>query len=81
MHLHRGERDIAARRDRLRHLPQPPDDSLVGELQPLGLVNVQAIGDACNPGTIAEAVYSGRLYAEELQALPAGPATSRSGAR
>jgi dimethylamine/trimethylamine dehydrogenase len=49
-----------------------PDDSLVGELQTLGLVNVQAIGDAWSPGTIAEAVYSGRLYAEELQA-PARP--------
>ena len=33
--------------------------------------NVQAIGDAWNPGTIAEAVFSGRLYAEALQAEPA----------
>ena len=49
-----------------------PDDALVGELQALGFVNVQAIGDAWSPGTIAEAVYSGRLYAEGLQA-PARP--------
>ena len=49
-----------------------PDDALVGELQVLGFANVQAIGDAWSPGTIAEAVYNGRLYAEELQA-PARP--------
>ena len=49
-----------------------PDAALVGELQALGFVNVQAIGDAWSPGTIAEAVYSGRLYAEGLQA-PARP--------
>ena len=45
-----------------------PDDSLVSDLHALGFESVQAIGDAWSPGTLAEAVYSGRLYAEELQA-------------
>jgi dimethylamine/trimethylamine dehydrogenase len=65
------ERDIAA--DAIVSVTfRLPDDSLVGALQTLGFVNVQAIGDAWSPGTIAEAVYSGRLYAEELHA-PARP--------
>jgi len=45
-----------------------PHAPLVGQLQSLGLQYVQAIGDAYNPGTIAEAVHSGRLYAESLHA-------------
>lgn len=62
------ERDIAA--DAIVSVTfRLPDDSLVGELRTSGFANVQAIGDAWSPGTIAEAVYSGRLYAEELQAL------------
>jgi dimethylamine/trimethylamine dehydrogenase len=36
----------------------------------VGVPNVQAIGDAWAPGTIADAVYSGRTYAEEFD-LPA----------
>jgi dimethylamine/trimethylamine dehydrogenase len=43
-----------------------PLAGLVGELAALGVANVQAIGDAHNPGTIADAVHAGRLYAEEL---------------
>ncbi|MCY7299267.1 MAG: FAD-dependent oxidoreductase [Ilumatobacteraceae bacterium] len=49
-----------------------PHAPLVGQLQSLGSQHVQAIGDAYNPGTIAEAVYSGRLYAEALQAPDLG---------
>lgn len=45
-----------------------PNAALVGELRALGFANVMAIGDAWSPGTIAEAVHGGRLYAEELQA-------------
>ena len=62
---------IIATRNRLIHVYRTPDDTLVGELHQLGMGNVQAIGDAWNPGTIAEAVFSGRLYAEALQAEPA----------
>ena len=59
------EREVAS--DALVSLTlRTPNDGLVGELQALGFDAVQAIGDAWNPGTIAEAVYSGRLYAEEL---------------
>ena len=65
-----SERDIAAD-DIVSVTYRTPDDTLVGELHQLGMENVQAIGDAWNPGTIAEAVFSGRLYAEALQAEPA----------
>jgi dimethylamine/trimethylamine dehydrogenase len=44
-----------------------PADSLLHDLLAAGVANVQAIGDAHCPGTIAEAVYGGRLYAEELE--------------
>ena len=49
-----------------------PHAPLVGQLQALGFSNVQAIGDAYNPGTIAEAVYSGRLYAESFASAEQG---------
>jgi len=49
-----------------------PHAPLVAELQALGFAEVQAIGDAWNPGTIAEAVHGGRLYAESLHA-PSAP--------
>ncbi len=39
-----------------------------------GIVSVEAIGDACAPGTIAMAVYAGRRTAEELDAAPIGDA-------
>jgi dimethylamine/trimethylamine dehydrogenase len=47
-----------------------PQDRLVGDLQALGFTNVQAVGDALSPGTIADAVHLGRLYAEEFDAAP-----------
>jgi len=37
-----------------------------------GLKSVTRIGDALAPGTIAAAVWSGRRYAEELDAPPRG---------
>ena len=49
-----------------------PRAPLVGQLQSLGFPHVQAIGDAYNPGTIAEAVYSGRLYAESFESAEQG---------
>ena len=45
-----------------------PNDALVGELRALGFANVQAIGDAWNPGIIADATFDGRRYAEEFDA-------------
>jgi len=45
-----------------------PADALLHDLHALGFVHAQAIGDAHCPGTIAEAVHSGRLFAEELHA-------------
>ena len=45
-----------------------PQDGLARELQSAGALHVRAIGDALCPGTIAEAVFAGRLYAEEFQA-------------
>ncbi len=45
-----------------------PDDQVLHDLHALGFARAQAIGDAHCPGTIAEAVHSGRLYAEELHA-------------
>lgn len=48
-----------------------PNNSLFTELQTLEIFTVAAIGDCWNPGTIAEAVYHGRLYAEDFDA-PAG---------
>ena len=52
-----------------------PDDSLASELfarreqwADAGLKSVTAIGDALAPGTIAAAVWSGRRYAEEIEA-------------
>ncbi len=47
-----------------------PNDTLVGDLHTLGFANVQAIGDAHNPGIIADATFAGRRYAEEFD----GPA-------
>jgi dimethylamine/trimethylamine dehydrogenase len=41
-----------------------------------GIRAVQAIGDACAPGTIAMAVYAGRRYAEELDGPDLGDAVS-----
>ncbi len=43
-----------------------PNDGLVGELRALGFANVQAIGDAWNPGIIADATFDGRRYAEDF---------------
>ena len=43
-----------------------PSAALLGDLLALGVANVQAIGDAHNPGTIADAVLDGRRYAEDL---------------
>ncbi len=48
-----------------------PNDRLVGELRGLGFANVQAIGDAWNPGIIADATFDGRRYAEDFDAPPA----------
>ena len=45
-----------------------PDDALVADLRRAGFANVQAVGDAWNPGIIADAVFHGRLYAEEFDA-------------
>ncbi len=47
-----------------------PNDALVGELRHRGFANVQAIGDAWNPGIIADATFDGRRYAEDFD----GPA-------
>jgi dimethylamine/trimethylamine dehydrogenase len=49
-----------------------PHAPLVGQLVSLGFGAVQAIGDAFNPGTIAEAVYNGRSYAEGFQTADLG---------
>ena len=49
-----------------------PNDALVGALRSAGFANVQAIGDAWVPGIIADAVFDGRRYAEDLDA-PARP--------
>jgi dimethylamine/trimethylamine dehydrogenase len=43
-----------------------PNDRLVDELRTLGFANVQAIGDAHNPGIIADATFDGRRYAEDF---------------
>ncbi len=58
-----------------------PEDGLYRDLKAreadwaaAGIVSVEAIGDACAPGTIAMAVYAGRRYAEELDAAPIGDA-------
>jgi len=58
-----------------------PEDALYRDLKAreadwaaAGIVSVEAIGDACAPGTIAMAVYAGRRYAEELDAAPIGDA-------
>ena len=60
-----------------RHIPcdalvtvtlRSPDDALLRHLDAAGFAAAQAIGDAHCPGTIAEAVYSGRHYAESFQA-------------
>ena len=58
-----------------------PDDQVLHDLHALGFARAQAIGDADCPGTIAEAVHSGRLYAEELHAPARDRATRRSAAR
>jgi dimethylamine/trimethylamine dehydrogenase len=47
-----------------------PTDALVDDLTAAGFANVQAVGDAWNPGIIADAVFHGRLYAEEFDAPP-----------
>lgn len=49
-----------------------PNDSLVSELRTLG-VEAEGVGDAWNPGTIAEAVHHGRLYAESFDAPTPDP--------
>jgi dimethylamine/trimethylamine dehydrogenase len=43
-----------------------PNDALAHDLRAAGFANVQVIGDAWNPGIIADAVFAGRLYAEEF---------------
>ncbi len=50
-----------------------PNDALVGELRDLGFANVQAIGDAFNPGIIADATFDGRRYAEDFDAPAVDP--------
>ena len=47
-----------------------PDDSLAADLVAAGHPSVSLIGDAWNPGTIADAVHHGRRFAEELSAAP-----------
>jgi dimethylamine/trimethylamine dehydrogenase len=50
-----------------------PEDGLLLELQDApgdALATVRGIGDAWAPGTIANAVWSGRRFAEELDAPP-----------
>jgi dimethylamine/trimethylamine dehydrogenase len=51
-----------------------PNDALVGQLQSAGFANVQAVGDAWNPGIIADAVFHGRQYAEDFDG-PKSPST------
>jgi dimethylamine/trimethylamine dehydrogenase len=48
-----------------------PEDGLVGALEAIGVTSVRAVGDALAPGTIAQAVWDGRRYAEELDATDA----------
>jgi dimethylamine/trimethylamine dehydrogenase len=45
-----------------------PNDQLVGDLREH--ITVQAVGDAWNPGIIADAVFDGRRYAEDFDAPP-----------
>ena len=45
-----------------------PNDQLVHDLR--GRISVQAVGDAWNPGIIADAVFDGRRYAEDFDAPP-----------
>ena len=57
-----------------------PEEALLQELRALDLVAagieaVAAIGDALAPATIAHAVYAGRRFAEELDAVPLPPDT------
>ena len=56
-----------------------PENALASALQArredwgdAGIASVTTIGDALAPGTIAAAVFSGRRYAEELDAEPVG---------
>ena len=51
-----------------------PNDRLVEELR--GRITVQAVGDAWNPGIIADAVFDGRRYAEEFDAPSADPGST-----
>ena len=44
----------------------PVVESYVWELKDHGIKSVEAIGDCYVPGTIAAAVYSGHLYARQL---------------
>jgi dimethylamine/trimethylamine dehydrogenase len=48
-----------------------PNDGLAAALS--GRIAVQAVGDAWNPGIIADAVFDGRRYAEEFDAPPLDP--------
>lgn len=51
-----------------------PQDALVEQLRALGgPMQIEAIGDALSPGTIAAAVWDGRRYAEQLDAAPPDP--------
>ncbi|HEY0389123.1 MAG TPA: FAD-dependent oxidoreductase [Gaiellales bacterium] len=45
-----------------------PQGALARDLEALGITSVRAVGDALAPGTIAQAVWDGRRYAEELDA-------------
>ena len=49
-------------------------DALVDELRETGHPNVAAIGDAWNPGTLADVIHHGRMYAEDFdrEPLPSG---------
>jgi dimethylamine/trimethylamine dehydrogenase len=38
-----------------------------------GIISVSAIGDCCNPSTIAAAVHDGHRAARELDAAPEDP--------
>ena len=46
------------------------NDSLVDELVAAGHPHVAAVGDAWNPGMLADAIHHGRLYAEDFDTAP-----------
>jgi dimethylamine/trimethylamine dehydrogenase len=80
-----GEEEAAAADAVVLVTARLPDDGLCAELQARkpewaqsGIASVCAIGDAWAPATIAAAVWSGRRYAEELDApAPDGPVPFR----